>query len=362
MTTVAVVGVGSMGKNHARVYHEMPNVELVGVVDQNINVARTVGHLFHVPAYSDFREMVAREQPDAVSVVVPSKEHFTVAHELLHAGCHVLVEKPLATTLLEAQSLIESADRLGRVLMVGHIERYNPAIIELRRRLDAGQLGRIFEIQARRLGPFPARISDVGVIMDLATHDIDIMRYLTRSEALRVFAETRHVVHPAYEDMFVGTVRFANDVVGMLEINWLTPRKIRELTVTGERGMFCVDYITQDLRFCENAEVGGDDWAPISLLRGVREGPETRFALDKKEPLRMELEAFISQVLGQTTNAANGRDGRAAMEIAIAFAEAAQSGRTQELVPLTQHEAPNGALNGSQNGAHNGAFNAVPVQ
>src|SRR5690606_8441077 len=123
------------------------------------------------------------------SVVVPSKAHHQVAYDLLAAGCHVLVEKPLAATLEEAKSLIEQADRMNRVLMVGHIERYNPAIIELKRRLDAGQLGRIFQIYARRIGPFPARINDVGVIMDLATHDLDIMRYLTGSEVVRAYGE-----------------------------------------------------------------------------------------------------------------------------------------------------------------------------
>lgn len=336
MTTVAVVGAGSMGRHHIRVYQELPNVELVGVVDQNLNVARSISQLYRVPAYSDYHEMLAREQPDAVSVVVPSREHFAVAEDLLQAGCHLLVEKPLTTTLDEAKRLIDLADRLDRVLMVGHIERYNPAILELRRQLDNGQLGRIFQIHARRLGPFPSRINDVGVIMDLATHDLDIMRFLTRSDAMRVYAEVRNEFNPTFEDLFAGTVRFADGTLGVLEINWLTPTKIRELYVTGERGMFCVDYITQDLLFCENAETNGEDWAPLSLLRGVKEGSQTKFAIDKKEPLRLELEAFISQVQGNSTLAANGHDGHAAMEIASAFVESARSGMVKNLYPLPQ--------------------------
>jgi predicted dehydrogenase len=337
MTTVAVIGVGSMGRNHARVYREMPEVELVGIADENPYAAEAVARMYCVPGYTDYREMLMRERPDAVSVVVPSAHHFTVARDVLAAGSHALVEKPLATTLDEAQQLIEFAEQAGRILMVGHIERYNPAIIELRRRLNAGQLGRIFQIHARRLGPFPSRIHDVGVVMDLATHDLDIMRYLTGSEAVHVVAEVGRHVHPAYEDMFAGMVRFANGALGVLEINWLTPRKIRELYVTGERGMFHVDYITQDLRFCENAETNGDDWAPLSLLRGVKEGPETKFAVSKREPLHLELEAFVSQVKGENTSAANGRDGHAAMALAVAFIESSQTGTVRRLVPVPQN-------------------------
>lgn len=334
MTNVAVIGVGSMGKNHARVYREIPEVNLVGVADANADAAAAAGRLHNVPAYDDYRAMLEQAQPDAVSVVVPSAQHYEVAREALLAGCHVLVEKPLATTLDQAQTLIDLAKRLQRVLMVGHIERYNPAIIELRRRLDAGQLGRIFQIHARRLGPFPNRIHDVGVIMDLATHDLDIMRYLTHSEATRVFAEVRREVHPTFEDMFAGTVRFADGTLGVLEINWLTPTKIRELYVTGERGMFHVNYITQDLRFCENAEANGDDWAALSLLRGVKEGSEIRFAVNKREPLRLELEAFVSQAEGHSTSAASGYDGRAAMELASAFIASAQTGAVRQLHPI----------------------------
>ncbi len=334
MTTVAVIGVGSMGRNHVRVYREMPEVELVGIADENPLAAESIARTYCVPGYADYREMLMHERPDAVSVVVPSANHFSVTRDVLAAGCHALVEKPLATTLDEAQQLIEFSEQAGRILMVGHIERYNPAIIELRRRLDAGQLGRIFQIHARRLGPFPSRIHDVGVIMDLATHDLDIMRYLTRSEAIRVIAEVGRQVHPSYEDMFAGMVRFANGALGVLEINWLTPRKIRELYVTGERGMFYVDYITQDLRFCENAETNGDDWAALSLLRGVKEGPETKFAVPKREPLHLELEAFISQVKGENTAAANGRDGHAAMALATALIESSQTGSVRRLVPV----------------------------
>ena len=146
------------------------------------------------------------------------------------------------------------------MLTVGHIERFNPAIRELRRRLEAGELGRIFQISATRLGPFPARIRDVGVVVDLAPHDLDVMRFLVRAEPVRIYAETERRIHTEHEDLFNGTVRFANGVLGVLNINWVTPTKRRVLTVTGERGMYVADYISQDLVFYANPEAQRHRW------------------------------------------------------------------------------------------------------
>lgn len=327
MTRVAVIGVGSMGRNHARVFAEIPDIEFVGVADSNSDLAKKVGYQYHVPAYSDYMEMVKQEKPDAVSVVVPTSLHFQVVKQLLDAGCHVLVEKPIAATLDEASQLVAESEKVGRVLMVGHIERFNPAIIELKRRLEAGELGRIFQIYARRLGPFPTRIQDVGVIMDLAPHDLDIMRYLIGSDAIRVYAETKREVHTSQDDVFAGMVRFANGTLGLLEINWVTPTKIRELYVTGERGMFRVNYITQDLTFFENAEITGGTWPALSLLRGVSEGMVVQYPLRKREPLRVELEKFVACAQGSGANPVNGRDATIALQLVTALMESAVSGQ-----------------------------------
>jgi predicted dehydrogenase len=259
-TRIAVVGVGKMGRNHVRVYQEMPDVELVAVADENPVMTEKISQMYRIPAYTNIRDLLDYEKPEAISVAVPTQYHHMVVKQALESGCHVLVEKPIAAALEQAQDLIYTSERYRRVLMVGHIERFNPAVIELKRRLDAGELGRVFQINARRLGPFPHRIQDVGVVMDLATHDLDIMRFITGSEALRVYAEIKSELGTANEDLFAGILRFGNEIVGLLEINWLTPTKIRELYVTGERGMFRVNYITQDLCFFENAETNGSDW------------------------------------------------------------------------------------------------------
>jgi predicted dehydrogenase len=275
--------------------------------------------------------MVKQERPDAVTVAVPTVAHFSVAKELLEAGCHVLVEKPIASTLEEAYELIRVSERVGRMLMVGHIERFNPAVIELRRRLDTGELGRVYQIYARRLGPFPPRILDVGVVTDLATHDLDIMRYLTGSEVIRVYAEAKRELHTSHEDLFAGILRFKNGTIGLLEINWLTPTKIRELFVTGEKGMFRVDYITQDLFFYENAASNSGEWMAASLLPGVSVGKMIHYAIQKKEPLRAELEAFIASIQEKNPVFVNGYDAHIALALAKTLVASAWSYQVKEV-------------------------------
>ncbi len=358
MTRVAVIGVGAMGKNHVRVYQEMPEVELVAIVDRDRATAERLGRMAHVPVYTQLQEMVKKERPEAISVAVPTEAHFAVVNWLLEAGCHVLVEKPITQTLEQAQELICTAERNRRVLMVGHIERFNPAITELKRRLENQELGRVFQIHARRLGPYPARIQDVGVVMDLATHDLDIMRYLIGSEVIRVFAESRREMRNNHEDLFVGTLRFADTTVGLLEINWLTPTKIRELYVTGERGMFRVNYITQDLCFFENAETNGHDWSALSLLRGVSEGMVMQYAIRKREPLRSELEAFIARVQGQTVPIVDGHAAKAALSLAMALAESAWKGGVKEVVRSDTSKVAAEETNGRNGQVH---FPAVPA-
>lgn len=327
MMRAAVIGVGAMGRNHARVYQEIPDVELVAVVDSDSTLAQETARLRGGCAYTDYRLMLEKMQPDMVTVAVPTHVHFRVVLDALEAGCHVLVEKPIAATLEEGQQMIERAAGLSRILAVGHIERYNPAVTELKRRLDAGELGGIFQVHARRLGPFPARVRDVGVVVDLAPHDLDIMRYLTGKEVARLYAETEQEIHTAHEDLFSGLIRFEDGVLGILNINWLTPTKVREVTVTGQRGMFLANLLTQDLYFYENEEAGGLDWNHLSLLRGVGEGEMVRLRLRRREPLRVELEAFVATAKGEPGAVVSGSDGLIALKLAQALVRSGQEHR-----------------------------------
>lgn len=333
----AVIGVGAMGQHHARIYDQMSETQLVGVADANADAGARIARLYHTVAYTDYRELLDEARPEIITVAVPTEFHYRVAVDALESGCHVLIEKPITATEEQAWELIERADKLGRKLMVGHIVRFDPAVQALKERLDAGELGRLFQVRCRRLGPFPARIRDVGVVIDLATHDLDMIRYLTGQEAVRVYAETEQEIHSVYEDVLVGTVRLADGTIGVLDINWLTPTKIRELTVTGEKGMFLVDHLTQDLYFYENAEANGERWSAISLLRGVGEGRMIRYPVQKYEPLRAELEGFLRAVVDDTSVPVDGRDGLMALRLALALVQSGREGR-----PITFEFKPSG--------------------
>lgn len=252
----------------------------------------------------------------------------------LESGSHILIEKPITATIQEGRRIIDRAKQSSRKLMVGHIVRFNPAIQELKRKLQNGELGRIFQIVCRRVGPFPARVRDVGVVVDLATHDLDLMCYLTGSAPLRVYAETEKRINTNLEDLVVGLLRFPGSITGALEINWLTPTKVREVFVLGERGLFRVDDLTQDLFFYENADVANNFWPALQTLKGVSEGSMTRYAVQRYEPLKAELQAFLKAVEQDSPVPVSGEDGLAALNLALSMVE---SGRTHRVIEIS-HE------------------------
>lgn len=313
---VAVIGVGAMGRNHARVYSDLPGVRLVGVADIDAQTVQAVAERYGAEAYTNARQMLAEQRPHAVTVAVPTADHCRVALDVIEHGVHLLIEKPIASSVEEGQQIIAAARQAGLHLMIGHIERFNPAVIALKAHLAKGELGRVFQIDARRQGPFPVRVVDVGAVIDLAVHDLDIMRYITGAEVVRAYAETERRVHSTREDLLSGLVRLSDGTVGTLMINWLTPTKIRELHVTGERGMFRVDYLTQDLYFYENAVANSGDWDTLRVLRGVSEGRMIRHVVAKREPLRGELEAFLAAVRGESPVPVTGMDGLTALNLA----------------------------------------------
>jgi len=313
----AVIGLGMMGRAHLRVWSEMgEQVELVGVADSDPLALREAIDGRGVRGYPDAESLLRVEQPDLVSIVVPTSLHLPMTLAALDAGAHVLVEKPIAATRAEAEEMIVAAGRAGRMLTVGHIERFNPAIRELRRRLAAGELGRIFEIRATRLGPFPARIRDVGVVVDLAPHDLDVMRYLLGSDPIRLYAETEQRIHTDHEDLFVGLLKFANGAVGVLDINWLTPIKQRTLTVTGERGMYTADYLAQQLVFYPSPAGDGP----------AGEGEQVERPIERREPLAIELDEFAQAARGGGLPPVDPHEAMVALLLARAMVESAQTG------------------------------------
>jgi UDP-N-acetylglucosamine 3-dehydrogenase len=307
----------------------MENVRLAAVADPDLRGAQRIAGSYGTSAYADYREMLEREKPDLVSIAVPTTSHAEVALETIARGIHVLVEKPLAFSLDEARTIIEAAEAQGVKLAVGHIERFNPAIVEIKRRLSDQELGRIFQVSARRLSPFPGRVQDVGVTLDLATHDIDVMCHLLDAEVTRVFAETERKAHATHEDLLSALLRFSNGAIGLLDVNWLTPTKVRQLSVLGEGGMFLADYISQDVYWYRNrGETGA--WDMLTVFRGAWEGDMVKLHFHKQEPLLAELESFVSCVADDTAPLVGGREGLSAIDISRTLAE---SGR--ENVPLT---------------------------
>ena len=313
----AVIGLGMMGRAHVRVWDELvEGVELVAVADTDPAALRECTDGRAARGYTDAASMLAAEDLDLVSVVVPTSLHLPTTIAALDAGSNVLVEKPIAATRGEAEKMIDAARRAGRMLTVGHIERFNPAIRELRRRLAAGELGRIFEIRATRLGPFPARIRDVGVVVDLAPHDLDVMRYLLGSDPVRLYAETEQRIHTDHEDLFVGLLKFANGAVGVLDINWLTPTKQRTLSVTGERGMYTADYLAQQLIFYPNPSSDGS----------VDEGMRVEREIERREPLAIELDEFARAARDGGIPPVDPHEAMVALLLARAMVESATTG------------------------------------
>jgi predicted dehydrogenase len=304
----------------------MEDAELVAVADTDQDSLNKLAQRHHVRTYTDYHTMIEREQLDLISVVVPTEQHFAVARETVLAGIPTLVEKPVAATVDEGAALVALSQELGVLLTVGHIERFNPAILALKGQLEQGALGKVYQIHVRRIGPFPGRIKDVGVVIDLATHDLDIMHYLSDSNVTRLHAEVGRRLHTAHEDLLSAVLRFENDVIGVLDINWLTPTKVRELSVIGERGMFVANYLTQDLVLYENdAAPQGSNWHELAVM-GVSEGRMIRFKINKKEPLREELDAFVGAVRTNGPAPVRGEDGLLALAIAQRLVESGASG------------------------------------
>jgi predicted dehydrogenase len=324
-----IVGLGVMGTHHLRVLTALEGAHVEAAVDPS--AARREAAQRSVPSVATYRtldEALNEHEFDFACIAAPVRELPRLAHQALAAGLAVLVEKPLAPDEAAAAAVIQDAAERGALLAVDHVERFNPAVVALRDKLAEGLIGSIYQMHARRLSPFPQRDRMVGVAMDLATHDIDVMRYLTGDEVGRVFGESARRVHDEAEDLICATVRFDAGTTGLLEVNWLTPTKVRELSVTGEGGMFVVNYHSQDLFFYENPHARVE-WDALAGMRGPGEGNMIRYAFERREPLALQWESFLTALREGGDPPVSGRDGLAALSIARAIQ---QSGETHDVV------------------------------
>lgn len=318
-----LIGLGMMGRHHARVLRALDGVDLVAVADPGGDPHKVAGDLEVLPHI----EALIAAGVDYVTVAVPTIYHEDIALTLAEAGVHTLVEKPLAHDVESAIRVADAFEAKGLVGGVGHIERYNPSVQNLRERLENGDLGDIYQIVTRRQGPFPARIADVGVVRDLGTHDVDLAAWVAQSTYSSISAQVAHQSGREHEDLVSITGLFANGTVANHLVNWLSPMKERMTVVTGERGAFVADTLTADLTFYANGTIA-TTWDAIAGFRGVAEGDVTRFAIPKVEPLAAEHAAFRDAVLGKANNHVTMREGVETASVIDAVLESARTGAT----------------------------------
>jgi UDP-N-acetylglucosamine 3-dehydrogenase len=295
---IGVIGVGVMGSNHARVLAELPGVKLVGVADPDRKRCDQVARSLSCASFSDARDLTCRGV-DAVTIAAPTHLHREIAIDCAARGIHVMVEKPIASTVEESRAIVAAARRAGVTLMVGHVERFNPAVQSIKRAIKDQD---ILSIAITRVGPFPPRMSNVGVVIDLAVHDIDLIRWFTESEIVEIQPQTSSAVAER-EDIALLQFRTASGVLAHINTNWLTPFKARNVTVA-TRGKYVMgDLLTRQVTECFGFKPDGS-----YSMRHLPVGHD--------EPLRAELVSFLHAVRSGTVPAVTGDEGVASLEIA----------------------------------------------
>ncbi len=334
---LGLAGLGAMGRNHLRVLSARDDVRVVAVADPDpavIAAASAAGAAsLGGQAYAEPLAMLAEAEVDGVIVAAPTTAHLPNALAAIERGLPLLIEKPLAASAEEGARIVAAAAARGVPVQVGHVERFNPAVLELGRLLEAGWLSAVYAIASRRAGPFPARIRDVGVTVDLATHDVDILSWIAGERPERVYAETARRIHAEHEDLLFALLHYPSGARGMLDVNWLTPAKRRQLMVVGEEGMFELDYLTQRLTFTRATDttnprlIGG--YAPTF------EGDTVEVAVTAAEPLAAELDAFVRVVRDGEAPVVDAEDGLWAVAVADALLASADERRAIDLTDLT---------------------------
>ena len=296
---LGVIGVGAMGYNHARVYYKLEEANLVAVSDVSERTLNKVAKKYDAKGFTDYEDLLKDSEIEVVSVCVPTTFHHDVVMEAIKHGKHVLVEKPIAFTLKEAEDMIAAAKEAGVILATGHVERFNPAVQKAKELIDNDVIGDIVSASAKRVGPFPPRIKDVGVTIDLAIHDLDVMNYLFDEDVIQVYGTMNSILEKCeFEDHAEIMINFKNESTGILEVNWLTPYKRRQIEITGTDGIISVDYIEQSI------DVYGKFAQDIDIKH--------------EEPLKEELRSFLNAVVNGTEPEITGEDGLKALKMVIA--------------------------------------------
>ena len=309
---VAVIGTGQWGKNHARVYKELPSTELIAVCDINAERAKAMAAQHGVKAYSDSTQMLKDKSIEAVNVCTWSTILAKEAQKALNAGKHVLVEKPMATTPQQAQKLVQTAQENGLHLTVGFLMRFIPGLQVIRQSVEDKKIGEFVCATAKRVSQWPERIGDVGVVKDTAIHDIDVMRFISGQDPISVYAKMGSMRIKKFEDYAHIMLTYKDGKSAFIESNWLTPYKTRTLTVTGSDAIMRLDYITQDL------------W-----IEQQKETVQPRYPF--QEPLKAELQHFVECITEKKKPLVTGEDGVRALEVATAAMQSSAKNRAIQI-------------------------------
>jgi predicted dehydrogenase len=320
-----------MGRNHLRVISNHPDTTLAAIADTDPAALEASVAQTQAQGYADPLAMIAEAELDGVVIAAPTTAHRALALAAIERGIGLLVEKPLAATVEDGLAIVAAARKRNVRVQVGHVERYNPAVLEMGRLLRSGWLSTIYAITSRRAGPFPARIRDVGVTVDLGTHDVDMLCWIAGERPVRVYAETAQRLHATHEDLTFGLLHFPSGATGFLDVDWLTPAKRRSLVAVGEEGMFELDYLTQKLTFTRsNVErpqmIGG--------YATTFSGDVADIPIQSIEPLRAQLDEFVRVLRTGERPFVDGEDGLWAVAMANALLTAAAERRPIDLSDL----------------------------
>lgn len=307
MLNAAVIGVGNMGQHHARVYYELPEVNLVAIADRDVKNARILANKYQCNLYENYKKMLNQERIDLVSIAVPTPLHKKIAIDVLNSGKHLLLEKPIASTISEAEQIIKIAKRKKLKFTVGHIERYNPAVKKLKEVINQDKLGKIISIVIKRVGTYPQRFKDANVIVDLAVHDLDIINCLFGNKVPNNISVLGGEALNNKKIDYAEIMFSHGEIDCVIQVNWITPVKIRELAITGTEGYAEVDYINQKLVFYRgNVFINYGNFK--EFVEKISRLEKKYIKVDKMEPLKLEISSFIKSVKENRPVEVSGED------------------------------------------------------
>lgn len=311
----AVIGVGNMGQHHARNYAEIPETNLVAIADVNEKNGKSLAARFGCKYYQDYKEMLEKEKLDLVTIAVPTKFHKQVALDCIKKDIHILLEKPIAATVSEAKEVVTKAKEKGIKFTVGHIERFNPAVLKLKEMIDAGKLGEIVSISNYRLGPMPVQIKDANVVIDIGVHDIDLISWFYGKLPTQIMATGGNAINKVQQDYAEIFLKYGK-AAGVVKVNWITPQKIRRMTVSGTKAYVELNFITQELDLYESEySTESNDFGEFVIKFGEPKDKKV-IKVESIEPLKAEILSFVKAIKTDTRPAVTAREAIDALDIA----------------------------------------------